>query len=125
MANNNTQFEFDDDIDFKFDTLAGLEAYYIGVIRGWLWDAKENIVYASPYRNKHILERMLNDFFIEPKFEFYKAQALYITFTGVLKQPFLDWKIADEHFFTKLSKYYKKLYVKSKLQQIEGDFTNG
>ena len=117
MTNNNTEF--------KFDKLLGLELCYIHIIRLWLKFTNENMKCTNPDNSRENLYRMLRDFFIEPKFEFYKAQALYNTFTGVLKQPLMEWKIADEHFFTKLSKYYKKLYVKSKLEQIEGDFTNG
>lgn len=118
MANNN-------DTEFKFDKNLALELAYIDIIRQWLLYAKENRVCHNTINSKHDLDCMVGDFFIEPKFAFYKAQALYNTFTGVLKQPFMDWKIVDEEWFTKLDEYYKKLLINTKLQELEGDFTNG
>ena len=118
MATNN-------DTEFKWDELVELECEYIHCIGKWLMYYKENRTCANPDNSKHYLDRMLKDFFIEPKFEFYKSQALYTTFTGILKKPFMDWKVADEEWFTQLDKYYKKLLINSKLQQIEGDFKDG
>lgn len=116
MANNYPKF--------KFDKNVALETIYIHIIGKWLMYSRENRTCINPSNSKQNLDRMLNDFFIEPKFELYKAQALYNAFTGILKKPFMDWKIADEEWFTQLDKYYKQLLINSKLQQIEGDFTN-
>lgn len=118
MATNNNSTEF------KFDELVLEEIVYIRRIGQWLLYAKENRTCTNPINSKQNLDCMLKDFFIEPKFAFYKAQALYNTFTGILKQPFINWKIADEEWFTKLDEYYKKLLINTKLQQLEGDFTN-
>lgn len=117
MATNN-------DTEFKYDELVAWEIVYIKTISQWLMYAKENRTCTNPDNSKYYLDRMLTDFFIEPKFAFYKSQALYTTLTGILKQPFINWKIVDEEWFTQLDTYYKKLLINSKLQQIEGDFTN-
>lgn len=118
MANNNN------DTNFKSDELVALELVYIRLIGRWLMYAKENRTCDNPSNSKHALEQMLRDFFIEPKFALFKSQALYKTLNCVLKQPFINWKIADEEWFTQLDTHYKKLLLNSKLQQIEGDFTN-
>ena len=115
-TNNNTEF--------KWDELLALDLEYIYIIHHWIKYAKENRICTNTINSKHDLDCMLKDFFIEPKFTLYKAQALYNTFTGILKQPFINWKIADEEWFTKLDEYYKKLLINTKLQQLEGDFTN-
>ena len=112
------------DTEFKFDYNVALECEYIRCIGQWLTYYKENRTCTNPDNSKHNLECMIKDFFIEPKFAFYKAQALYNTFTGILKKPFINWKIADEEWFTKLDTYYKQLVINTKLQQLEGDFTN-
>lgn len=118
MATNNNNTAF------KYDKLVIEEVVYIGIIRQWLQYAKENKVCYRPTNSKRNLDCMLKDFFIEPKFALFKSRAVYITLTGVLKKPFIDWKIADEEWFTKLDTYYKKLLIDTKLKQLEGDFTN-
>jgi hypothetical protein len=119
MNNNNNSTEF------KCDNNLALELAYIEIIGKWLKYAKENRTCVNPINSKEDLSCMLDDFFIKPKFAFYKSQAVYTTLTGILKKPFMDWKIADDKWFTKLDRYYKKLLINSKLQQLEGDFTNG
>lgn len=116
MAANNTTF--------KFDKKVALETSYIHIIGKWLMYSRENRTCSNPSNSRQNLDRMLNDFFIEPKFELFKAQSLYTALTTILKKPFMDWKIADEEWFTKLDTHYKQLLINSKLQQIEGDFTN-
>ena len=119
--NNNTTFKFDKRLGHQI----ALELEYIYTIHHWLKYAKENRTCTNPTNSKHDLECLVEDFFIEPKFAFYKSQAVYITLTGVLKKPFINWKIVDEEWFTKLDEYYKKLLINTKLQELEGDFTNG
>lgn len=121
MNNNNNN----NSTEFKFDELLALELEYIYIIHHWIKYAKENRICTNTINSKHDLECLVEDFFIEPKFAFHKAQAVYTSLTTVLKQPLINWNIVDEEWFTKLDTYYKKLLINSKLQQIEGDFTNG